>query len=101
MTVGVKQIDVRFAALADGKLELDEVVAHDATVHLEKMTDGLFVLVVETRHERAAINIYTKNPKAHLTADEFSHEAINRRSEAQRRRWNSLTPEQRRRRRRA
>lgn len=95
-----KEIEVRHATLADGRLEFDEVVARDACVHLEKMNESCFCLIVETRRELACFNIFTKNGRAHIDANTSWHDPINRRSEGQKRRWSQLSQEQRRRRKR-
>lgn len=97
----MKQIEIRFAELDGGGTEFDEILASSAGVHLEKMNDSTFALIIETRHERACFLIFTKNGRAHIDAATSWHEPINRRSEAQKRRWNALTPEQRRHQRRA
>jgi len=90
-----KQIDVRPATLDDGGVEFDEVFAEDAHVHLEKMNNHQFALIIETRNERACFMIGAKR----ATVDAFTswHDPINRRSEAQHRRWNALTTAQRKR----
>lgn len=95
-----RQIEVRYASLQGDVREFDEVVARDATVHLEKMSGSSFALIVETRHERACFWIGCQGRRAKVDGGVTSHDQINRRSEAQRRRWNQLTPEQRRRRKR-
>jgi hypothetical protein len=82
-------IEVRYAGT-----ELDEIVAEDAFIHLEKMNSGAFALIVETRHERVCFWLTGR------AAIEQWRDQINRRSEAQRRRWNALTPAQRKRRKR-
>jgi hypothetical protein len=93
-----REIEVRHVTLDDGSTEFDEIVAADAHVHLEKMNDSQFALIVETRNERACFMVGAR--RAAVDAFTSWHEPINRRSEAQKRRWNRLTPEQRKRRRR-
>jgi hypothetical protein len=44
-------ITVRMATLDNGREEFDEVVAEQATIHLEKMSARSFSLVVETATE--------------------------------------------------
>lgn len=83
------EIDVRFATGVGGHFELDEVVAMNATVHLEKMNDGEFCLIVETRHERACFGIRAKAARGHIDAAESWRALVNRRSEAQKRRWSA------------
>lgn len=91
-------IEVRHATLDDGTVELDEVVAFEVmSVHLEKMSDQSFALIIETRQRRACFRIGTK--RAPVDAIEQWNEPINRRAEAQRRRWAQLTDELRKRRR--
>lgn len=69
------EIEVRIATLIDGRQEFDEVVASNASVHLEKMTDQEFCLIVETAHEVACFRIFSKNYRAHVDADEFWRDA--------------------------
>lgn len=90
-----QQIVVRMASLDTGREEFDEVIASDARVHLEKMDHGLFALIVETSRERACFHIFSKNGRAHLDAKTSWHDPRNGHSEGQRRRWNRLTPAQR------
>ncbi len=74
-----REIDVRHAqTLVRGRLvtEFDEVFAQDAMVHLEKMNDHAFCLIVETAGERAIFNIFTKNGRAHIDASTFEHETL-------------------------
>jgi len=79
---------------------LDEVVAKDADVHLEQMDVDHYALIIETRTHRACVFIGAKNGRSHVKASVSWHDPVNRRSEAQRRRWNALTPAQRKRRKR-
>jgi hypothetical protein len=91
-----REIEVRYATLDGGVTEFDEIVASNAGVHLEKMNDSQFCLIIETAHERACFFIGAK--RAPVDAFESWRDTdINRRSEAQKRRWNRLTPEQRKR----
>lgn len=92
-------IEVRYAMLDGGVQEFDEIVAGDdvQAVHLEKMGSTEFSLIIETRRERVIFSIGTK--RAPVDAREVSRDPINRRSEAQRRRWSRLAGAQRRRRR--
>ena len=91
------EIEVRHATLDDGTTEFDEIVASDARVHLEKMSDSQFCLIVETRNERACFYIGARRAK--VDAFESWRNPINRRSEAQHRRWNALKGGQRKRKR--
>ena len=77
ITVRQAQVEVR------GRLatEFDEVFAENATVHLEKMTDQMFCLIVETATERAIFHIFTKNGRAHIDASTFDHEAAIQRAQ--------------------
>lgn len=90
-------IEVRYAKLDNGEQEFDEIVARDAVVHLEKMDTNWFCLILEINGERACFNIGSK--RAPVNASEMWREPINRRAEAQRRRWNRLTGAQRKRKR--
>lgn len=91
-------IEVRYATLEGGVREFDEIIASDAHVHLEKIGSNKFCLIIETRHERAIFSISAK--RAAVDACETERHPINRRSEAQRRRWSQLSAAQRRRRKR-
>lgn len=82
-----QSIEVRYATLDDGSKEFDEIVAADAHVHLEKMNDSQFALIIETSKERACFYIGAKRAK--VDAAESWRDDINRRSEAQKRRWNN------------
>jgi hypothetical protein len=93
----VSTVQVRHATLDDGRTEFDEIVASNCTVHLEKMDDGKFYLGVETATERVKFWIFAK--RGRIDAMEYEREQVNARSDAQRRRWARLTPEQRKRRR--
>jgi hypothetical protein len=70
-----REIEVRIAKLDDGTDEFDEVVAENCTVHLEKMSDHMFTLMVYTRHETACFQIYSKNWKSHVDGREWWHES--------------------------
>lgn len=94
-TPAMPSIVVRHATLDDGSVEFDEIFASDAHVHLEKMNDSQFCLIIETSKERACFMIGAK--RAPVDAFESWRDQINRRSEGQTRRWNALTPEQRKR----
>lgn len=89
------EIEVRVATLDGGRQEFDEVIASNASVHLEKMGDSLFALIVETTHERACFHIFSKNGQAHLDARTSWHDPRNGHSEGQKRRWNRASAEQR------
>lgn len=82
----------------EGKV-LDEVFARGADVHLEMMNDNQYALIIDTPTHCACINIGAKNERGHVYASVFWDNPVNRRSEAQHRRWNALTPAQRRRKR--
>ncbi len=93
------EIEVRHATLDDGTVEFDEIVAGPVLyVHLEKMDDNWFSLIVETTHERACF--YIGAARAPVTASEMWRDPRNGYSEGQSRRWARLTPEQRKRRKR-
>lgn len=87
------QVEVRYADVEerDGRLreELDEVFAQapdgSCSVHLEKMNESQFALIVETRTERACFMVGA--PRARVDASVFWHDQVNRRAEGQRRRW--------------
>jgi hypothetical protein len=68
------EIEVRYAETEyrRGRIreEFDEIVAFNATVHLEKLSDGEFALIIETKTEQAGFAIFTKNRRAHLDAVE-------------------------------
>ncbi len=68
------EIEVRIATLGDGSRELDEIVADNCTVHLEKITDSMFSLMVYAERETACFHIHTKNGKAHIDAHEVWRE---------------------------
>lgn len=68
------------------------------SVHCERISDTSVVLIIDTVHQRACYSIGTV--RAQVTVAEMWTDQVNRRSEAQRRRWNALTPAQRKRRRR-
>lgn len=64
-------IEVRIAKLEDGTEEFDEVCAGACrNVHLEKMTDQMFALMIYTERETACFHIFTKNGRAHIDARE-------------------------------
>src|ERR1051325_5909503 len=56
--------------LLPDRRSLDEVVARNAFVHLERMGDGEFALIVETRCERACFYISSSSGKAAVAAGE-------------------------------
>ena len=78
------QGDVEVRYDEDG--ELDEVVAKNATVHLEKMDHSQFVLIVETARERICVEVGAR--RAPVRGFESWRDRINRRGEAATRRWN-------------
>lgn len=80
------EVEVRYAQLQDGREELDEVVAHDAHVHLEKMHHTEFALIVETATERVCVHLGAT--RAHVNGMEVWREPVNRRAEAATRREN-------------
>lgn len=91
-------VEVRYATLDNGEQEFDEIVADNATVHLEKMDDGKFYLGVSTPTEDVKFWIFAK--RGRIDAAEYDREAVNQRSIGQKRRWNGLSAEQRKRRKR-
>lgn len=90
-------IEVRYATLTDGSEEFDEVVAFNAYVHLEKMNRNQFCLIVRTLTEQVFVDIGSQ--RAPVNGFLRERNAVNGRSEGQRRRWAALTPEQRKRKR--
>ena len=76
------QGDVEVRYDEDG--ELDEVVAKNATVHLEKMDDRQFALIVETARERICVEVGAR--RAPVRGFESWRDRINRRGEAATRR---------------
>ncbi len=58
-----KAPEVRYATLTSGETELDEVVARNASVHLEAMDDNHWWLLVESGGETVHVNFYTKRAK--------------------------------------
>jgi hypothetical protein len=87
----MNDVEVRHVTRTDGRTEFDEIVAENACVHLEKMNDGRFFLLIETQRERVYFSIFAKNPRGHIDAREYAREPVNRRSEAQKRRWSKLS----------
>lgn len=67
-------IEVRMATLDDGREQFAEVVASNASVHLEKMGNCLFALIIETVSERACFQIFSKNWRSHIDGNTFWHE---------------------------
>lgn len=59
--------------------ELDDLVAKNAVVHLEKQDHGSFYLIVETKRERVCLTIGAKNPNAVVTAVETWRDKVARR----------------------
>ena len=55
--------EVRHVTLENGDAELDEVVARNATVHLEAMADNHWWLLVESGGQSVHVNFYTKRAK--------------------------------------
>lgn len=94
-TLASHVVECRYA----GKV-LDEVVARNCDVHLEQMSNNYYALIIDTPTQRVCIHIGAKDERGHAFATVLWHEPINRRSEAQHRRWNALTPAQRNRRKR-
>lgn len=86
-------VEVRIATLDGGRQEFDEIVATNATVHLEKMDNGRFYLGVTTPTEDVKFWIFAKNGCSHIDAKEYSREAVNQRSLGQTRRWKNTPPE--------
>ncbi|XAZ30648.1 hypothetical protein AAHB34_16005 [Paenarthrobacter ureafaciens] len=66
----VKRPIVRNAELIDGATVLDEVVAFEATVHLECMADNHWWLLVESGGVRVDVNLGTKRAKINAIAEE-------------------------------
>lgn len=76
------EIEVRYDE--SERLNLDEIVAFDAYVHLEKMGPESFALIVETRTQRACFTIGSLKGRAFVAASESWRDQIDRRSDAQR-----------------
>lgn len=55
--------EVRHATLINGETELDEVIATNATVHLEAMDTNHWWLLVESGGKSVHVNFYTKRAK--------------------------------------
>ena len=55
--------EVRYAELVDGATELDEVVARNAYVHLEAMSDSAWWLGIEAGGQMVHVNLWTKRAK--------------------------------------
>lgn len=55
--------EVRYVELDNGETELDEVVATNASVHLEAMDDNHWWLSVTAGGETVHVNFYTKRAK--------------------------------------
>ena len=62
----MKAIEVR----PDDKGEFDELVAKNATVHLEMMSDRMLWLCVEVGQERIAVWVESKKPLSISTEDQ-------------------------------
>ena len=62
--------EIRYTTLTDGKTELDEVVARNASVHLEAMADNAWWLSVESGGQMVHVNFGTKRAKITGTAEE-------------------------------
>lgn len=91
-------VEVRYATLDNGEQEFDEIVATNATVHLEKMSNGKFYLGVTTPTEDVKFWIFAK--RGGIGALEYEREAVNPRSEGQKKRWKNTPSEWRKRRKR-
>jgi len=63
LVADAKAPEIRYATLTSGETELDEVVATNATVHLEAMDDNHWWLLVESGGETVHVNFYTKRAK--------------------------------------
>src|SRR5690625_1710253 len=61
-------LTIRYATLDDGTVELDEVVASNATVHLEKMDTASWWLGIGVNGEHLAVNLGVDED-----GDEFAH----------------------------
>lgn len=66
-------------------LGIDEVIAVNAHVHLERMSDQSYCLIVETQTERVIINVGSRNDRSFVDATESDRSPVNRRSEAAKR----------------
>lgn len=55
--------EIRYAELVDGTTELDEVVARNAYVHLEAMSDNAWWLGIEAGGQMVHVNLWTKRAK--------------------------------------
>lgn len=64
--VAKPEIEIRHVTLDTGVNELDEVCANNCTVHLEKMDDNQFALMVYTANETVCLWIGAK--RAHVSA---------------------------------
>ena len=61
-------LTIRYATLDDGTVELDEVFADNATVHLEKMDTASWWLGIDVNGEHLAVNLGVDED-----GDEFAH----------------------------
>lgn len=53
-------IIIRYAELDNGKSELDEIVASNASIHLEQMDDNHWWMSIRTGSEEIHVNLCTK-----------------------------------------
>ena len=60
---GTETPEIRYATLNDGTVELDEVVARNANVHLEVMADNAWWLSIESGGQVVHVNFGTKRAK--------------------------------------
>lgn len=58
-----KAPELRYVELTDGETELDEVVAQNAYVHLEAMSENHWWLLVTSGDQSVHVNFYTKRAK--------------------------------------
>jgi hypothetical protein len=72
LVADAKAPEVRYATLTTGETELDEVVARNASVHLEAMDDNHWWLLVESGGKSVHVNFYTKRAKISGHAEEDS-----------------------------
>lgn len=65
-----KAPEVRYATLTSGEVELDEVVARNASVHLECMADNHWWMAITSGGKTVHVNLGTKRAKISATAEE-------------------------------